>query len=86
MWLTSRGTDNGPLTRPTVNRLVSRAGEGAEIPIPVTPHQLRHACGLALANRGVPIRALQHWLGHSSIRHTLRYTALPSAAVDGIWR
>ena len=80
---TERG---GPLTRNTVNKIVARAGQRAGIPFPVTPHQLRHACGFALANRGVPTRTLQHWLGHSSIRHTVRYTALSSAAFEGIWR
>ena len=76
----------GPLTRNTVNKLLRRAGERAGIVFPVTPHQLRHACGFALANRGVPTRTLQHWLGHSSIRHTVRYSTLSGAAFEGIWR
>ena len=83
VFATERG---GPLTRHTVNKLVARAGKIAGIAFPVTPHQLRHACGFALANRGVPTRTLQHWLGHSSIRHTVRYTSLSSAAFDGIRR
>jgi len=83
VFTTERG---GPLTRQTMNKMIARAGELAEIPFPVTPHQLRHACGFALANKGVPTRTLQHWLGHSSIRHTVRYTVLSSAAFDGIWR
>ena len=80
---TERG---GPLTRNTVNKLVTRSGQLAGIGFPVTPHMLRHACGFALANRGVPTRTLQHWLGHRSIRHTVRYSALSGAAFDGIWR
>jgi len=76
----------GPLTRNTVNKLLRRAGERAGFDFPVTPHQLRHACGFALANRGVPTRTLQHWLGHRSIRHTVRYSALSGAAFEGIWR
>ncbi len=80
---TERG---GPLTRNTVNKLVSRAGKIGRLPFPATPHMLRHACGFALANSGVPTRTLQHWLGHSSIRHTVRYSALSAAAFEGIWR
>ena len=76
----------GPLIRNTFNKIIARAGERAGISFAVHPHALRHACGYALANRGVPTRTLQHWLGHSSIRHTVRYTALSSAAFEGLWR
>ena len=34
---------------------------------------LRHACGYALANRGHDTRALQAYLGHKNIQHTVRY-------------
>jgi hypothetical protein len=37
---------------------------------------LRHACGYALANRGHDTRALQAYLGHRNIQHTVRYTEL----------
>jgi site-specific recombinase XerD len=37
---------------------------------------LRHACGYALANAGHHTRALQAWLGHKNIQHTVRYTEL----------
>jgi hypothetical protein len=32
-----------------------------------------HACGYALANAGHDTRALQAWLGHKNIQHTVRY-------------
>jgi site-specific recombinase XerD len=35
---------------------------------------LRHACGFKLANDGHDTRALQHYLGHKNIQHTVRYT------------
>jgi site-specific recombinase XerD len=35
---------------------------------------LCHACGYALANAGHDTRALQAWLGHKNIQHTVRYT------------
>ena len=43
---------------------------------PIHPHMLRHGCGYALANAGHDTRALQAWLGHKNIQHTVRYTEL----------
>jgi type 1 fimbriae regulatory protein FimE len=37
---------------------------------------LRHACGYKLANQGVDTRALQHYISHKNIQHTVRYTEL----------
>jgi site-specific recombinase XerD len=56
--------------------LISRLGERARMPFPIHPHMLRHACGYALANAGHDTRALQAWLGHRNIQHTVRYTEL----------
>ena len=42
----------------------------------VHPHMLRHACGYKLANDGHDTRALQDYLGHRNIQHTVRYTEL----------
>ena len=44
------------------------------MPFPIHPHMLRHACGFKLANDGHDTRALQHYLGHKNIQHTVRYT------------
>jgi len=44
---------------------------------------LRHACGYALANKGHDTRALQAWLGHRNIQHTVRYTELAPNPVQG---
>src|SRR6516225_8587931 len=48
--------------------------EAAKMPFPIQPHMLRHACGFKLANDGHDTRALQHYLGHKNIQHTVRYT------------
>jgi len=49
------------------------------------PHMLRHGCGNALANAGHDTRALQAWLGHKNIQHTVRYTELsPLAAIGAL--
>jgi type 1 fimbriae regulatory protein FimB/type 1 fimbriae regulatory protein FimE len=66
----------GPMTTSNVRKVIARLGAAARIPFPVHPHQLRHALGYMLANAGHDTRAIQHYLGHKNIRHTVRYTEL----------
>jgi site-specific recombinase XerD len=47
---------------------------------------LRHACGYALANAGHDTGALQDWLGHRNITHTVRYTELSPTRFKDFWR
>ena len=82
VFITERG---GPLTRSTVNKLVARAGAGAGLQFPVHPHMLRHGCGYYLANKGIPTRTIQVFLGHKSIQHTVRYTELSPHAFKRLW-
>src|SRR5258707_20547 len=63
----------GPISPIGFHRLVQRLGEAAKMPFPLHPHMLRHACGYKLANDGHDTRALQHYLGHKNIEHTVRY-------------
>jgi integrase len=67
-------------------RMVERAGAEARLWFKVHPHMLRHACGYALANRGHDTRALQAYLGHKNIQHTVRYTELSSTRFKNFWR
>ena len=76
----------GPLTTSTVRKLIARAGERADIGFPVHPHMLRHACGYKLANEGHDTRAIQHYLGHKNIQHTVRYTELSAERFNGFWK
>ena len=66
----------GPVTTSAVRKIVARAGKEADIDFPVHPHMLRHACGYKLANDGHDTRAIQHYMGHKNIQHTVRYTEL----------
>ena len=50
------------------------------------PHMLRHACGFKLANDGHDTRALQHYLGHKNIQHTVRYTEMAPDRFKDFWR
>jgi type 1 fimbriae regulatory protein FimB/type 1 fimbriae regulatory protein FimE len=67
-------------------RMVERAGETARLGFKAHPHMLRHACGYALANKGHDTRALQAYLGHRNIQHTVRYTELSSTRFKDFWR
>ena len=75
----------GPLTTSTVRKLLARAGEHAKIGLAVHPHMLRHACGYKLANDGHDTRAIQQYLGHKNITHTVRYTELSADRFNGFW-
>jgi type 1 fimbriae regulatory protein FimB/type 1 fimbriae regulatory protein FimE len=67
-------------------RMIERLGVAAKLDIKVHPHMLRHACGYALANAGHDTRALQAYLGHRNIQHTVRYTELRSDRFKDFWR
>ena len=73
MFVSERGS---PFTTAGFARMVERAGREAGFGFKAHPHMLRHACGYALANRGHDTRALQAYLGHRNIQHTVRYTSL----------
>jgi site-specific recombinase XerD len=68
------------------NRLIKRIGERAGFDFLVHCHMLRHGCGYALANVGHDTRAIQDWLGHRSIQHTVRYTELSPTRFKDFWR
>jgi len=65
-----------PFTTAGFARMIERAGAEARLAFKAHPHMLRHACGFALANKGHDTRALQAYLGHRNIQHTVRYTEL----------
>lgn len=82
VFLSERGS---PPTERTIRHIVLRAGREADLPFPVHPHMLRHACGFYLANKGVDTRSIQHYMGHRNIQHTVRYTELAPHRFDGFW-
>jgi site-specific recombinase XerD len=74
-----------PLSTRSVRHIIARAGELAGIPFQVHPHQLRHACGYYLASQGHDTRAIQDYLGHQNIHHTVRYTQLSPQRFENFW-
>ncbi len=75
----------GPFTTSAVRKIIARAGSTAEIGFPVHPHMLRHSTGYKLANDGHDTRAIQHYLGHKNIQHTVRYTELSAGRFKDFW-
>jgi integrase len=67
-------------------RMVERAGRAVKLAFKAHPHMLRHATGYALANKGHDTRALQAYLGHRNIQHTVRYTELAPTRFKDFWR
>ena len=67
-------------------RMLQRVAKVAGLTIKVHPHMLRHATGYKLANDGQDTRAIQGYLGHKSIVHTTKYTALRSDRFKDFWK
>jgi len=83
VFTSERGT---PFTTAGFARMIERAGKEAGFAFKAHPHMLRHACGYALANKGHDTRALQAYLGHRNIQHTVRYTELAPGRFKNFWR
>ena len=66
----------GPLSANAIHKLVARAGREAGLELSVHPHMLRHGKGFQLASEGVDTRAIQAYMGHKNIQHTVLYTQL----------
>ena len=74
-----------PMTAATFRKLLARAGVAAELGLPIHPHMLRHSTGFKLANDGQDTRAIQHYLGHRNIQHTVLYTQLAADRFNSFW-
>lgn len=68
---------NGHITPTQINRIVAKAGKGAQLhnPIPelknINPHILRHSCARILKDRGLSLEVVQKVLGHLSYKTTM---------------
>jgi type 1 fimbriae regulatory protein FimB/type 1 fimbriae regulatory protein FimE len=75
-----------PMTAAAFGKVVARAGDAARLGMPIHPHMLRHSTGFKLANDGHDTRAIQHYLGHKNIQHTVLYTRLAADRFNDFWR
>jgi len=82
VFMTMRGA---PMTPAGFRKFLARLRVEAGMPFPIHPHMLRHATGYKLANDGQDTRALQHYLGHKNIMHTVRYTELSPERFKNFW-
>jgi len=75
-----------PFTTAGFARMIERAAKAANLGLKAHPHMLRHAAGFALANAGHDTRAVQAYLGHKNIQHTVRYTELAPDRFRSFWK
>jgi integrase len=83
LFVSERGS---PFTTAGFAKLIERAGVEAGFKFGTHPHMLRHSCGNAFSNKGHDTRALQDYLGHKNIQHTVRYTKLSADRFKDFWR
>ena len=83
LFVTERG---GPVSSLGFRKTLAGIGQVSSLTFPIHPHMLRHACGFKLANEGHDTRAIQYYLGHKNIQHTVRYTELTPARFQGFWK
>jgi integrase/recombinase XerD len=78
------GNVGQPLYPRYVRAALARYGARAGIDKRVHPHGLRHSLAFDLAQRGIPMHAIQAQLGHSSLAITDRYVRHlnPAAVID----
>ena len=76
-----------PSTGEMGGRLLAQRGRRQLVPIVEGVRSgARHGCGYALANAGHDTRAIQAWMGHKNIQHTVRYTELAPDRFKDFWR
>jgi site-specific recombinase XerD len=62
------------LTPRSVQRIVEKYRRKARLPIPITPHGLRHTFATDLIGKGAGLREVQEMLGHKNVATTQIYT------------
>ena len=75
-----------PMTPAGFRKVIARLGTAAGFPFAIHPHMLRHGCGYKLANDRQDTRAIQDFLGHKNIMHTVRYTEMSPKRFRSFWK
>lgn len=74
------------LTTRSIENIVKKHAIAAGVPIFTVPHTIRHSFATDLLGKGVDIRTLQEFLGHSDISTTQIYTHVVSKQLKDIHR
>jgi site-specific recombinase XerD len=77
--------DAGHVTRSSVQSAFRRAVKRSGVHKAAHVHTLRHSWATHLLEDGVPLRAIQSYLGHTSPRTTALYTHLTTRVHDAAW-
>ncbi len=73
-------TSENPISTSTVQKAISKIAYGLKFRKKVSTHTLRHSYATHLLEAGVSLKAIQQFLGHSSLQTTMIYLHLTDSA------
>ena len=72
------------LTTRTIQRIITKYGRLAHLPVSITPHVLRHSFATDLLAHGAGLREVQEMLGHKNIATTQIYTHVTNPQLKSV--
>lgn len=72
------------LSTRSVQRLVEKYRKLARLPVPITPHGLRHTFATDLLSHGAGLREVQEMLGHKNVSTTQIYTHVTNPQLKAV--